>query len=349
MSAVYTTREAVKSAVDIRDSARANTQIDRLIGESSRSVDRLCHRVFYPWTGTLRFDWPDVASPTAYRLWLTGDRDLISLTSATSGGVVLSLASLLLYPQDGPPYDRIEIDRAGAAGFESGSTYQNSLVLTGLWAGAPIDEEAAATLSEDLDISETAIDIANSAVVGVGSVLRCDSERMIVTEKTALDTGADLAGDLTAEMRNVAVSLSTAVSAPEPGEMIMIDGERMLVYDRTGTTAYVTRAVDGTTLAAHSAGASVYAYRTLTVQRAALGTTAAAHTSGTALHRWVPDGGVEGLTIAETLNGIEQENSGYARVIGSGENQREARGVGLAAKRRQVYDGLARKGRIGAV
>lgn len=347
----YTTREAVKAAVDVKNSARANAQIDRLIAESSRSVDELCHRRFSPRIATLSLDWPDPDSPTSWRYWLDGDQEIAELLEVTTGGVALDLASVLLYPDSGPPYGRIEYDRSGAAGFESGATAQRSLVLRALLSGAPVVEWISGALGEDLDVSETAVDVnaATSTAVGVGSVLRIDDERMTVTERSALSTGLTLSAAMTNEMKSTAVALSGSTGAPVPGEMIVIDGERMLVTDLLGTTAYVTRAVDGTVLAAHSIGATVYAYRTLTVQRGALGTTAAVHTSGAAIRRWVPHGQVEGLTIAKTLNSLAQENSGYARVVGQGDGQREARGAGLAAKTREVYDALARKGRTGAV
>lgn len=344
----YTTRERVKSAVDVKDSARANAQIDRLIGAGARNVDRLCHRAFDPWTGTRTFDWADLSSPTPRRFWLTGQRDLVSLTSATSGGLDLDIAGLLLYPDEGPPYDRIETSDATSAGFDSGATDQYSLAMLGVW-GYDLIEDAVGALAEDLDASETAVDVANEAAIGVGSVLRVDSERMVVTEKSALDTAVDLAGNLTAELKNNTVPLSTTVNAPATGEMIIIDAERMRVNEVIGTNAFVTRGYDGTILAAHTSGANIYAYRTLTVQRGALGTTAATHTNGATLNRWIPPDPVEALNVAETLVLLAQENSAYARVIGQGENQREARGAGLAQLRRDVYGAYGKLGRTGAV
>lgn len=344
---VYTSREVIKKAVDVSDSARANAQIDRLIEDSSRSVDRLCHRTFYPWTGTVTFDWPDIQSPTAWRFWLYGKRDLYSLTAITSGGVSIDTANVLLYPSDGPPYDRLEIDQSGSITLESGSTDQGSLSLTGLWT-YDLDERSVTTISATIDASTTSIGVADGSALGVGDTARCGTERMIVVEKRAAATGYTLSTNLGGEMRNTTVSL-TGAGTLHPNEMILIDGERMLVADVVGTTAIVSRQQDGTVLAAHTAGATVYAYRTLTVERAALGTTAAGHTAGDALLRFIPPAPVEGLTIAKTLTALAQENSSYARVIGSGENQREARGAGLAAKIREVYDGYAKRLRQGVI
>lgn len=350
MGVWYCTRDDVKRAVDVKDSARANAQIDRLIEDASRSIEEpLCHRVFYPRVATRRFDWPNAESPTPWRIWLGGRSELLSITAITSGGLTISPATVLLYPDDGPPYTSIEIDRSSSSSFDSGSTPQNSIVITGLY-GYSNDETAVGVLAEALDDAETSVDVANSSTIGVGAVLRCNSERMIVVERSALDTGVDVATTaLTAQMNNTAITLSTATGAPAAGEMIIIDGERMMVNELIGTTAYVTRAYDGTVLATHAIGTSIHAYRTLTVERGALGTTAATHTTATTLYRWKPPGPIEGLAIAETLTALAQENSAYARVIGAGENQREARGAGLRDKRQQVRDGYARKARIGAV
>lgn len=349
MGAGYTTREAVKAAVDVKDSARANAQIDRLIDDASRSIDKLCHRVFYPWTGTRALDWTDPESPTPWRLWLDGTNHLISLIDVTTGGIELDITSVLLYPSDGPPFTWIETDRSASAGFETGATDQRSLVLTGVF-GYQLDERAVGALAEDLDASEFEVNVADSTLIGVGSVLRCDTERMIVTEKRALTTGVTLsAPGLTAEMKSITVPLSSSVGAPLAGEMILIDGERMQVNEVIGTTAYVTRAYDGTVLAAHTAGTTVYAYRTLVVERGALGTAAATHLTAAPLVRWVPPAPIEALCVAETLNSLAQENSAYARVVGQGEGQREARGAGLADKRKQVRNGYAVMGRTGAI
>jgi hypothetical protein len=121
------------------------------------------------------------------------------------------------------------------------------------------------------------------------------------------------------------------------------------VQETIGTTCYVTRQVDGTVLAAHTAGTSVYTYRTLVVSRGAVGTTAAAHALNAVTTCYVPPSPVTGLVVAEALNQVAQENSAYARVIGSGDGQREARGAGLKDKRDQVRKLYGRMVRMGAV
>ncbi len=350
MGVWYCTRESVKVAVDITDSARANAQIDRIIEDVSRTMERMTlRRVLYPRIETQRWDWPDPDRPTPWRLWLGGRSELAEAPSAiTSGGIAIDPGNVILYPTYGPPYTRLELDRSSAASFTSAGTPQNAIVITGLFAGAPIDERAVGAIAEDLDTTETAVDVASVASIGIGSLLRCDDERMIVTGSAALDTGVNLNANVIAEKRVTTIPLSTTTNAPRVGEMIAIDAERMMVTDVIGSNAFVSRGYDGTVLAAHTSGADIHAYRTLTVERGVLGTTAAAHTSAAPLLRWMP-GPAEGLAIAETLNQLEQERSAYARVIGVGENQREARGAGLHQKRKDVQKAIGRRVRMGAV
>jgi hypothetical protein len=111
----------------------------------------------------------------------------------------------------------------------------------------------------------------------------------------------------------------------------------------------VKRAWDGSALATHAASADIYAPRTLTVVRGALGTTAATHTTTTAVVKHIVPYPVRDLTIAEALNTVLQERSGYAREVGSGENSREASGRGLRDLRESVYTSHGRKARISAI
>lgn len=346
----YATREQVKASVDVKNSLRANAQIDRAVADASRSADRLCRRVFYPRLATRRWypagapvsgvRWYDDDSLTPGVRWLGGDSELISLTEFTAGGQVVDLAEVFLLPDTGPPYTHIEYS-AGTA---------QDITATG-WFGYADDQQLVGTVATPAGISslDTRIDVTDGSTIGVGTLLACDTERMIVTEKRTLSTGLTLATDLGDQMKNVTITLSGTVLAPEPGEMILIDGERMLVQDRIGTAVYVTRAVDGTVLTGHASGAAVYAYRTLVVDRHAVGTTAIIHPEGAELTAYVPHPTLTSYVVAEALNQVAQESSAYARVIGSGDNQREARGSGIKDKRTRLRTELGRRVRMGAV
>lgn len=345
----YATREDVKEALDVKETARADRRIDRALDNASRSIEALCHRVFYPTVATRYFDWPTGARP--WRLWLD-DSELVSVTTLSSGGTTIAASDYFLEPnRSGPPYNRIEIDLSSSAAFGGGDTHQRDITVTGLWAGAPNNETLVADVDEAMTTTETDLDVTDSSGIGVGNVLRIGSERVIVTGKSMKDTGVniDAADSLTASVADVSITLSTTTGAPTVGETILIDSERMPVVDRAGSVLTVKRAWDGTVLAAHSANADIYAPRTLTVERGALGATAATMSAGDDVYRWDPPGPVRSLCVAEALVELAQGQAAYARTSGSGENQRETTGRGLADLRQQVYRSHGRKARVRSV
>lgn len=356
----YSSREDVKRSLDYAETARAGAQVDRALEAAADSIEGLMHRRFYPWSGVRYFDWP--ADSRSWRLWLD-QHDLISASAVVSGGVTLSVGDYLLRPYDGPPYTHVEINLAGSASFGGGDTHQRAIAITGVW-GYGADEAAAGALAEALDASETAVDVADSSLIGVGHLLRVDDERMLVTDATMLDTGVDIdAGDsLTQQASDTAITLTSTTGAPVAGEVILIDAERMLVIDRAGVILVVKRAYDGTVLAAHAAGASIYAPRTLTVVRGAVGTMAAAHSNGAAVTRHAPPGLIRDLAVAEAESQLLLETSGYARrgssVVDNSRNtistsnirsNRNEIGIGLEGIRERAYIAFGRKARIRAV
>lgn len=343
----YCTREDVKSALDSKESARNNAQIDRAIESASRAVEGYLKRRFYPLTTTRYFDWPNFQFARPWRLWLD-DNELVSVTTLTSGGQTISPSDYFLEPvNSGPPYTHIEIDLESTAAFSSGSTHQRSIAITGVF-GYWNEEEATETLLEDLDASETAVDFHDSVNIGVGSILRVGTERMIVTGRSTLTAGGGIADDLTASQANVRFEVASSLHF-HAGETILVDGERMLVVDFANDFLTVRRAWDGTVLASHSSGATIYRYNAFTVQRGALGTTATTHTNGAQVYRYMVPGLVRELAVAEAINTLLQQSSGYARVVGSGDNQRESFGRGLRDIREAAYIAYGRKTRMRAV
>jgi hypothetical protein len=344
-------REEVKAELDVRETARSNARIDRALADATEAVHGLCHRVFYPVLATRYFDWPNGQYARPWRLWLDAN-EVISVTALTSGGVTIAASDYFLEPNAyGPPYNRIEIDLDSNAAFGGGDTHQRDIGVTGLYAGCPLTETQTGATIEALDDSETGIDIdaATSATIGVGSLLRIDSERVIVTGRANLDTGQTLGGSGLTNQNNIVTVPVQSGAAFAAGESILIDSERMLVEDIAGNNLTVRRAWDGSTIAAHSVGATIYAPRTLTVARGALGTTAASHNSGATVYRWDPPGPARQLCIAEALVDLLQGRSGYARTAGSGESEREVSGRGLKDLRDRVYVSHGRKGRVRAV
>jgi hypothetical protein len=350
MGVWYVSREAVKRALDIKETARNNARIDACIESASRSVEGFLHRRFYPELDTRYFDWPNQQRARSWRLWLDFN-EMASITALVSGGVTLAPSEYFLRRADDldeAPYDHIEIDLSAGGAFQSGSTHQRAIAATGVFIGCPVTEVPAGALAEALDDSETAVNVTNAALVEVGHIIKAGSERMIVTGKSMLDTGQNIAGDV-AKSQNaelVAVADGTAYFA---GEVILVDAERMLILDVAGNNLIVKRAWDGSTLAAHTTGADIYAARTLTVQRGALGTTAATHSDTTALVRFFVPGLVEELALAYTLTALGQGQASYARTVGSGDNERESSGRGLSQIKADALAAHGRQMRMGAV
>lgn len=356
MGVWYCTREDVKQTLDSRESARNHALIDRCIEAGSRSIDGhqpgggLLHRRFYPETATRYFDWPNHQYSRPWRLWLDAN-ELISVSSLVAGGVTIASTDYFLKcgsGYEGPPYTHIEIDLDSSAAFAAGNTHQRAIAITGVF-GHSNDTTPAGTLAEALDASETGVDVSNSAAIGVGNIIIIDSERMIVTEKSMLTTGQTVQTTaLTAADNNVTVNVTDGTTF-NVGETILIDSERMLVVDIAGNALTVRRAFDGSVLAAHNTGTTIYAPRTLTVTRGALGSTAATHSTSTTIYRHVVPGPVRELCIAEAITEMKQGSSGYARTAGSGDAERLVGGRGLADIREAAYLNYGRKARISAI
>jgi hypothetical protein len=352
---VYTTRETIKRALDIGETARNNRNIDRCIESAARRVDGLCHRIFYPRIATKYFDWPNYQQAVPWRLWLD-DTELISVTSLTSGGTVVPSTNYNLESNRvGPPYNRLEIDISTSSALSAGSTYQRSIAIAGLW-GYTNDESAVGTAAEAMDATETAMDVdaATSVEAGVGSILRLDSERMLVSNRAQLNTGQTLGGSgLTSSKGDVTVPVANgALFAID--EIIKIDAESMLVVDISGNNLTVIRAYDGSVLATHAAATAIYAPRTLTVVRGAFGTTAATHSNGATIYAWLAPPGIRQLNTAEAIHELMQEQTGWFRTMSASSNfggaaKRSASMESIADLRASVYQQYGRRARTRTV
>lgn len=352
---VYATREDVMRAVDSKLTARNAGQIDRQLQAASRDVDLLCHRRFYPETSTRYFDWPNRQSGTSWILRLDSN-ELISATTLASGAVTIDSSDFFLRRADDvdePPYTRIELERDSSAAFGQSSTSQRDIAVTGLF-GYRNDETTVGALAAAVTTTTaTTITVngAASADLGIGSVLRIDDERMLVTGRSMADTGQNVGGaGLTVQANSVTLPVSDG-TAFAVDEVLLLESERLLIVDIAGNTLTVKRAWDGSVLAAHAAGIDIYSSRTLTVTRGALGTAAATHSNSAAVVRWDPPALVRQLTIAQAIAALSAETSGYSKAIRSGEGSSERnRDTGaLQNLRTAVYDALGRKGRVRAV
>lgn len=348
---VYTTRETLKRALDIGEAARNNNNIDRCILSAARRVDGLCHRTFYPVVATKYFDWPGPQRSLPWRLWLD-ETELVSVTSLSSGGTAIAASDYNLEPnRTGPPYNRVEVDLSSTSAFGGGSTHQRDIAIAGVWGYSNEETNTGATI-EALDATETGIDVSGavSALVGVGSILRIDTERCIVSSRSQLDTTQNLGGaGLTASKADVTVAVADGTQFAVD-ELIKIDAESMLIVDITGNNLTVVRSYDGSVLAAHTATTDIYAQRTLNVVRGALGTTAATHSSGATVYRWNAPSGIAQLNLAEAIHEVMQEQTGWFRTMSASSNfggtaKRAATIEALLDLRENIYRTYGRKAR----
>jgi hypothetical protein len=331
----YCTRESVQDAFDVREAAHRSAQIDDAIASASDDIDGWLNRHKHglaPRIATRYFPWPTRDYSPAWKLWLD-ENELVSVTTLTAGGTVIASSDYFLEPvNSGPPYTHIEIDLDSSASFSNSGTSQRAIEIVGVW-GISNDQLAAGALESAVaSTTTTTVDVTRGDLVGVGHVLEVDSEKMLVTGKTTLDTTQNLASGMNAlsSDRTVDVSDGTLFFV---GEQILIDSERMRIVDIVGNNLTVIRAYDGSVLAAHSSSADVHAYRRLTVERGALGTTAATHLDAASVTVWrVPDL-VAQLCKATAISNLEQEFSAYGARVYSDEAERDSSGTEVVAGR----------------
>lgn len=313
---MYCTREQVQMELGYADSWRLNKRVDAKIRQASRDTEGLCHRKFYPWTGTRSFDLPETDSLFLY------ENELTSVDAISSGGTAMATTDYILRPESGPPYGWIDVHYGGSVGWQAAGSFQQAIAVTGTF-GYPIPALPGGELAAGMSGADTVLTLASSAMIGVGSLILIGAERLVITEKTLTTTTATLAGDLTASKAQVQVAVSDG-DLIDVGETIAIDGERMLVESILGDVLTVIRGQNGSTLAAHTTGAAVLAPRIADVARGQLGTVSAAHDADTPIYLLTPPSLVQEYTLALAVAALEHGSSGYARETGANESRRSA-------------------------
>jgi hypothetical protein len=307
---MYATREDVRHAVDEAGASRDAMEIDRALAAATEKINGALKRDFAPWTGTKYFDWPNLDT-TVFRVYLDIDAQLIRLDSLTSGGVPIDVAKVNLEPNtDGPPYNIIEVNRDTVGSYLQGNTFQRSIAAVGLW-GFDLVEKASGTLSGTLSSGAATFTLPAGTGVGVGTILRLDSERVIVTELASVATGQVC---LSALADDDADRLMTVADPTQFGlrEVISMGAEQCEVLDIQGTTLVLRRAVSGSLLTTH-AGDAIYAQRLASIDRGQLGTAAASHSGAAVLNRHMFPPLIRQYAIAEALIELSMQASSYAR------------------------------------
>lgn len=345
----YCNRDDAQRAVDFADTVISNAQLDRAIQSAARNIEAHLHREFYPLDTVRKFDWPSWSYADPWRLWF-GRWDLISATQVTAGGSVIPLGQIMLRPYNrklGFPYTHLELDKSTSATFNQGATNQLNVAVTGTW-GFTADTDQAATLTAAI-VSTSALTaaISDGSQVGAGDLIVIDSERMLVAEKSFASTGVAFAGLTTDSSADNVLPVADG-TVFHPGEVLLFDSERCLITDITGNNLILKRAWDGTVLSAHTSG-TIWAARSLTVARGQLGTTAATHLSAAPVLKHRVPSLIRDLAVAEAVNRVLQETSGYARTVGGPDMAAPAPGVALADLWAEANAAYGRQVRIGAV
>lgn len=231
----YCTREQVQQALEISIAARDEKEIDDAIAGASRDIDKTYHRHFYPLTTTREFDWPPnrESFTEASRFWLE-DNELISVTTLIVAGKTIAPADILLYPNTGPPFTRVEINLDTSPNlFQSGDTFQKAISIEGVF-GYTDDERAGGTITAAISTTtETTVDVSDPTRIGVGDTIRLGTERMFVTERNMVNTGQTwvTGGDALASTTLIDV---TDGSLFHRHEIILLGSERMRILDEIG-------------------------------------------------------------------------------------------------------------------
>lgn len=333
MSNWYTTRESIKRAISVVGTAE-DTLIDEHVAAASREMESklMVTPAFIPKTQTRLFRWPqdaDVAPQHRERYALFVDAPLLALTSikANSGAGADFASETFLEPiNDGPPYTRIEIDKATAdanAVFEVGDTDQRAIHVEALWGLANATTPGGTVRSAaGIDDSVTALLVSDGSVIGVGATALIGSEQVFIGEVVSAaeenDDLLDMVGDLAATKSVVAVTVDDG-SRYNVGERILIDSEQMQIEAISVNVLTVLRAVNGSVLAAHLDNAPISVFRTCTIVRGVNGTTAAAHALTAAIVTYAIPEDAAALCRAIAIFNYQQDKSGQTGVVGAGE------------------------------
>lgn len=343
----YTTREIVKLALDVKATAQADWQIDDAIEAASRSIEHATNRVFYPWTGTRYLDWPDTQNGTSYVLWLE-ENEAISVSALASGADAIAPSAYNLEPNNqGPPFDRIELKLAGPGAFGQSNSRQRDVTVTGVF-GYQNNENAAGTLSAAVTTTTTdTISVSAPQRIGIGSLLRIDNERLLVTDRSWVDSGKTLSAGLASQNNATTVPVSDGTVFHQ-GEVVVVGSEYLRVRAVVGNSLIVDRAWDGSVLALHSTNDPIYRSTSITVERGSCGTTAATHLINAPIALHQAPGPIRSLCRAQAIDTILQEQSGYARTVGTGDHSRIDSGNALSKLWTRVNEDY-RRIRVGAV
>lgn len=167
----YTTARGQTATTDTADDAI----IESLLKAISRYVDAQTARWFYPRIETRYFDVP-------YSRELIMDADLLEVLSVTNGdGTLIPSTEYSLRPRNQSPHFIIRlVDNSTYYWASDGSGNTHDVIeVTGVWGyhnRYSVAWETITTLAEDLDTSETGIDVTSGTNFSAGNIVRIGDE-----------------------------------------------------------------------------------------------------------------------------------------------------------------------------
>jgi hypothetical protein len=189
----YATLAEYKSYVTSRgqtvaDDTADDAVIETLLKSVSRFFDTQTGRRFYPFIQTRYFDVPNIYSSDPRSIEM--DTDLLEVLEITNGdGVVIPSTEYTVQPRNQSPYSRIRLLSTSSYAWRSNSAGETFDVISvnGIWGfhndhvNAWVQDSA---LNEDLDATETGVDVVSGSNYLIGDIARYDDEFNYVSSKS---------------------------------------------------------------------------------------------------------------------------------------------------------------------
>jgi len=174
----YTTVHFARSMYLSSDKSGDDNLILSFIRQSSREIDRLSGKKFFPTVESRKFDVPKDGGSDIYL-----DADLLTLLSITNGdGSSISLSDVILIGNNDVTKNIVRLPQINGLWLPDGSTEEQAITITGVWSN--LYDPTAGWLSTDtLDADMLDSDIAFESVVDrfkSGDLIKIDSEFMYV-------------------------------------------------------------------------------------------------------------------------------------------------------------------------
>lgn len=243
----------------------------------------------------------------------------LSVSAITNDGTSLSATDYIEQPTArhwaNGPFSWLEVD-PDAANLSAWVEEEEGVLITANWGLFDLTRLLSATVQGggQTDSASTLV-VSNGASLSPGMVVKIGSEWESVDSTNTSPTNATTLGAAITDTNTQSITLTDGTLV-NIGEIMRVDLEKMKIRDISSNTALVIRGWEGTPRATHSNAATVAAYRTFNVTRAVNGSTAAAHAAATAIYQQCAPDDVNGLCRKIAGRMLKDAQGGYSGVIG---------------------------------